>query len=107
MTRYDETFTPPVPIAEIELRNIETGERIRNIPVLLDTGADISLLPLLAIERLQIEPSAEKVNLIGFDQSRSLSDVFALQIIFLGKRVTGEYCATDSEIGILRRDVLN
>jgi len=104
---YDEFFDPPAPIAKIVLRNIETGERVKDVSVLLDTGADISLLPLSAINQLQIAPSAETVNLIGFDETRSSSEIFRLQVIFLGKRLTGDYCSIDNEIGILGRDVLN
>jgi hypothetical protein len=107
MTKYDETFDPPAPVAEISLRNVVTGERIGDVVMLLDTGADVTLLPLPAIEKLRIEPSGEKVNLIGFDENRSSSDAYSLQIIFLGKRLTGEYCAINADIGILGRDVLN
>jgi len=107
MMKYNEIFDPPAPIAEIALRNVITGERIENVAVLLDTGADISMLPLSVIEELQIEPSTENVNLIGFNDSRSVSKVYILQVIFLGKRITGEYCPIDGETGILGRDVLN
>lgn len=105
--KYDETFDPPAPVAEIALRNQITGERIEKIFALFDTGADVSLLPLSAIEKLQIEPSGEKVNLVGFDESQSFSNAYVLQVIFLGRKITGEYCTIDDEIGILGRDVLN
>jgi predicted aspartyl protease len=105
--KYDDTFDPPAPLAEIAVRNRTTGERIENIFALLDTGADVSLLPLRAIEKLQIEPSGEKVSLVGFDESQSFSNTYGLQVIFLGRKITGEYCTTDDEIGILGRDVLN
>ncbi len=104
---YNESFDPPAPLAEIILRNIETGERVKTVSVLLDTGADVSLLPSSAIEKLQIEPSGEKVKLVGFGESENIADAYTLQIIFLGKRLTGDYCAIDDEIGILGRDVLN
>jgi predicted aspartyl protease len=107
MTSYDESFNPPAPIAKIALRNVETRERVKDVSVFLDTGADISLLPTSAIGKLQIEPSGEKVNLLGFDDSQSRSEIYHLQVIFLGKRITGDYCAIDDKIGILGRDVLN
>lgn len=107
MTNYSQTFDPPAPIANITLRNVETGERTGDVSVLLDTGADISLLPLSAIRKLKIELSGETVDLIGFDESKSTSEIYRLQVIFLGKRFTGDYCAIDGEIGILGRDVLN
>lgn len=104
---YDESFDPPAPIAKIALRNVETGERVKEVSVLLDTGADISLLPLSAIKKLQITASDESVSLIGFDDNKSVAKLYRLQVIFLGKRFTGDYCAIDDEIGILGRDVLN
>jgi len=107
MTKYNESFDPPAPLAEIILRNIETGERVKAVSVLLDTGADVSLLPASAIGKLNIEPSGERVKLVGFDESENIADAYTLQIIFLDKRLTGDYCAIDDEIGILGRDVLN
>ena len=56
MTKYDESFEPPAPVAKIALRNIETGKRIRDVSMLLDTGSDISLLPQSSVKSLKIEP---------------------------------------------------
>lgn len=39
--KYDESYDPPAPIAEIVLRNPQTGRRSEKIKALLDTGADI------------------------------------------------------------------
>ena len=105
--KYDKTFDPPAPVAEIVLRNIQTDERSAKIKMLLDTGADISLLPIKIIEQIKIEASNETVNLFGFDESQSVGKIYHLQIIFLGKRVSGNFCAIDDRIGILGRDVLN
>ena len=107
MNKYDKSFDPPAPVAVIALRNTATGERTESVDVQLDTGADVSLLPLRAIKQLNIEPSGEPVRLVGFNDSESVSDAYNLQIIFLGKRLTGDYCAIDAEIGVLGRDVLN
>lgn len=107
MTKYDASFDPPAPVGEIVLQNIATGEKIGKIQALLDTGADVSLLPIQGNENLNIEPSGEKVNLVGFDESQSFSNAYKLQIIFLGRRISGEFCAINNEIGIIGRDVLN
>lgn len=105
--KYDNSFDPPAPIAEIVLRNIETGERSTKIKMLLDTGADISLIPFSMLQNLQIQASEESVNLSGFDETESSAELYNLQIIFIGKRITGNYCGINDEIGILGRDVLN
>lgn len=108
MTKYDESFEPPAPTAKITLRNTETGELIREVLMLLDTGSDISLLPRSSVEALKIEPLRnENFILEGFDGSQTSAEVFYLQAIFLGKRFTGKYCVIDEEIGIVGRDVLN
>ena len=99
---------PPAPIAKIAARNVETGERARDISVLLDTGSDVSLLPKSVLGFLGISPLPnESYRLEGFDGSQISAEVFYLQVIFLGNRFTGKYCVIDDEIGILGRDVLN
>lgn len=40
-------FTPPAPLALITLRNIATGASASDVPMLLDSGADVSLLKLI------------------------------------------------------------
>jgi hypothetical protein len=108
MTKYDESFEPPAPVAKIVLRKIETGERIKDISMLLDTGADISLLPSSIVENLKIKPLPnETFELRGIYGNQKSVEVFYLQIIFLGKRFTGKYCLIEDEIGILGRDILN
>ncbi|CAN5736238.1 hypothetical protein BH20ACI4_BH20ACI4_06400 [soil metagenome] len=105
--KYDDSYDPPAPFAEIVLRNIQTSQRSEKLRVLLDTGADISLLPLSAIRKLKISPTNETVELFGFNESQTVSEIYHLQVVFLGKRITGNYCAIDDEAGILGRDVLN
>jgi predicted aspartyl protease len=105
--KYDESFDPPAPIAEIVLRNAQTGAQSAKIKMLLDTGADISLLPLKIIEQTKIEAANETINLFGFDENQTVAEIYHLQIIFLGKKISGNYCAVNDETGILGRDVLN
>ncbi len=107
MTKYDGSFEPPAPIAEVAVRKSETGERLK-VHMLLDTGADISLLPHSSVKSLKIEPlQNESFRLEGFDKSQISAEVFYLQVIFPGKRFTGKFCVIDDNIGILGRDVLN
>lgn len=108
MTKYDESLEIPAPIAEIIVRNMTTGERVRQVRMLLDTGSDISLLPNSVVKSLEIESlTNESFSLIGFDGNQIFAEVFYLQIVFLGKRFTGKYCVVDDRIRILGRDVLN
>lgn len=46
MPEYDaENFEPPAPVAYVTLRNPATGVLLSDVPMLIDTGADITLLP--------------------------------------------------------------
>ena len=46
MPAYDaERATPPAPFAFVTVRHPETHKSVVSIPMLLDTGADASLIP--------------------------------------------------------------
>ena len=108
MTKFDLAYDPPAPIAEIALKTVSIGERLRGVKMLLDTGSDITLLPKASLGAMGIEPfENKKYELVGFDGRIIESGIFHLQVIFLGKRFTGNYCAVDDAVGILGRDILN
>ncbi len=107
MTKFDASYDPPAPIEKIAIKTSESGERLRDVKMLLDTGSDITLLPKTNLLELGIEPSDKTFELIGFDGHIIKSEIYHLQVIFLGKRFTGNYCAIDDVVGILGRDILN
>ena len=49
MPAYDPNFRPPAPVALVTLHLSTSGTTVANVPMLLDTGADISLIPRAAI----------------------------------------------------------
>ena len=107
MPSYDAlNYDPPAPIAQVSLR-AANGATVDNVHLLLDTGADTTLLPRSAIARLGINPDpALAYDLIGFDGTRSSTQAVDLDMIFLQKAFRGRYLLTDSDPGILGRDVL-
>lgn len=107
MTKFDLAYDLPAPIAKIAIKTIESVERLRDVKMLLDTGSDITLLPKSNLLKLGIEPSDKTYELVGFDGHTIKSEIYHLQVIFLGKRFTGNYCAVDDVVGILGRDILN
>ena len=108
MSKYDAIhFNPPAPIAQVILRNIHSGAHIKDVTLLLDTGADVTLLPRRAVEQLGIQPLVgQEYQLQGFDGSMTSAQVVELDMIFLKKAYRGEYVLIDDECGILGRDIL-
>jgi hypothetical protein len=46
MPAYDTIeFDPPAPLAQVTLPNPETGAVLRDVSMLLDSGADVTLIP--------------------------------------------------------------
>ena len=55
MPSYDAShFDPPAPVARVTLRNPQSGATVSDVLLLVDTGADITLLPRMAVERLGV-----------------------------------------------------
>ncbi len=76
--------------------------------MLLDTGADVSMVPrryadLLAIAR----PADETFQLVGFDGRASEASAVSLEMIFCARSFRGQYLLTEEGWGILGRNVLN
>jgi len=91
MPSYESSgFTPPAPVDRVMLRNPDTGDSVEDIPMLLDTGADVTLIPQNALLTLRIRPNENKrYELIGFDGNVSLSSVARLDLIFCGRTFRG------------------
>lgn len=108
MPEYDsENFSPPAPVAYVTLRNPATGDVLINVPMLIDTGADTSLVPSEAVENLGIiaeENRAYEVQ--GFSGEANILKVAKLDLLFLNKTFKGEYLLIDRPIGILGRNIL-
>ena len=111
MPNYDADFaTPPAPVARITIRNPAANKSVTDVPMLIDTGADATLipraiLPFLLISEESLKPSG--FSLVGFHGARSPATLVSAQIEFLGKRLAGDFLLTEEHYGILGRDVLN
>jgi predicted aspartyl protease len=69
MPAYDaNTFNPPAPLARVTLRNQDNGNSAPDVPMLIDTGADVTLVPQAYINQvgLRVDPN-ESYELMGFD----------------------------------------
>jgi hypothetical protein len=109
MPAYDATlFDPPAPLARVTLRNPQNANNISEVLMLLDSGADVTLITSLSTNELGLTADADTVyELIGFDGSISLASVVQLEMLFLNKIFRGRFLLIDQEWGVLGRDILN
>lgn len=109
MPDYDsENFDPPAPVAYVTLRNPATGVSLSDVPMLIDTGADTTLLPQDYVERLGIEPDENTLYEVqGFDGEIKLAKMVKLELYFLERKFAGQFLLFDQPMGILGRNILN
>jgi hypothetical protein len=76
--------------------------------MLLDSGADVSLVPRQIASALEalIEPDTH-YELAGFDGSSSVAAAVRLEMIFCRRTFRGRFLLVDQTWGILGRNVLN
>ena len=109
MTGYNSTeFDPPAPVAYITLQNGVTGIEWSDVPMQLDTGADITLVPQEAANRLNltIAPNAY-YELAGFNGHTTVAPMVRLELVFCQRTFQGQFLLIDQRRGILGRNVLN
>ena len=109
MPAYDShSFRPPAPTALVTVRSAAGGPSVSEIPVLLDTGADVSLLPRERLAELLNANEPQKLyELEAFDGTRSSATAVELELIFVGKSFRGQFLVIDGGYGILGRNILN
>ena len=91
MPRYgDVLFFPAAPVAHVTLRAPNNSATVNDVPMLIDSGSDVTLLPRAFVEQLGIETDTEtSYELTGFDGSKSVSPVVSVHLIFLRKTFSG------------------
>jgi len=109
MPEYDsENFDPPAPVAYVTLRNPATGVSLADVPMLIDTGADATLLPQEYVKQLGIEPDKNTLYEVqGFDGEIKFVKTVKLELYFLERKYTEQFLLIDQPMGILGRNILN
>jgi predicted aspartyl protease len=109
MPEYDaENFDPPAPVAFVTLRNPVTGVLLPDVPMLIDTGADATLLPADAVRKIGVGIETDSdFEVETFDGETKRLQFAKLELFFLNKKFAGAYLLIDRPMGILGRNVLN
>ena len=108
MPEYDSArFVPPAPVAAITITHPATGRRQLDVPMLIDTGADVTILPLRPVRELGVDFLADTYALEGFDGTPSAAPAVRASVRFLGRTFTGQFLVLEQPVGILGRNVLN
>jgi predicted aspartyl protease len=101
-------FNPPAPLASIILHNQKNGITLSDVLMMIDTGADVTLVPQSAVDRLGISIDPEHgYELMGVDGRISVAKVVELDMVFLRRVFRGRFLIIDREVSILGRDILN
>lgn len=100
-----DSFDPPAPVVRVAVRG--QGATPAIVPMLIDTGADVSVIPTIAAEAVgaQVHPSTVLVQSYSGDQV--LCDQAEMTVEFLRFRFRGRFLVADMEYGILGRNILN
>ena len=76
--------------------------------MLLDTGADLTLLPSVAVKDTNIQPIPDFYEeLLAFDNHKVLAQVVLATIHIEGRTIKGEFPIVEQPIGVMGRNVLN
>ncbi|MBI4674295.1 MAG: retroviral-like aspartic protease family protein [Chloroflexi bacterium] len=106
MPEYDLRERPPAPIATLVVTNFENGKSI-SLRGKLDTGASISVLPLSALDLLELYPKGETA-IVGYDGTRTVREIYYADLEIESVRLASvRLTTTPRDEMLLGRDVLN
>ena len=106
-TFYDTSVQPPAPFIEFEVASPQDSTQRRLAQGLLDTGAEVSVLPVEILTALQI-PKASSMSVEAWDGSPTLVTTYIVTLGIADARLDSiEVVAAPMPYAILGRDVLN
>ncbi len=106
--RYNQQLEPPAPFVHATIQPPHRSRAVSDVPALLDTAADISVIPASIVDRLGLVPLGE-VPIGGFDGrvSRVLTYLVELTMRQFQPRVIRVVASRDEPCVLLGRDFLN
>jgi hypothetical protein len=109
MPKYDSAqFNPPAPVALVSVRSTHSNQQVADVPMLLDSGADVTLLPATFVKHLaELSASSPQYEVQAFDGSRSVASAAHFVMQFQRKTFRGQFLLIDQPCGVIGRNVLN
>jgi predicted aspartyl protease len=107
MIEYSRDFDPPAPFTDVIIAASSNSGPQRSVGALLDTGAEISIIPQQIAHELELSPYAEMI-IEAFDGRRQRVNLYAVTLEVAGTHLSPVGAvAYPSSYAILGWDVLN
>ena len=104
----DRLFNPPAPLASVTLRNPANGKSVSEVSMLIDSGADVTLIPQQSVNLLDRAIGTDpEYEVMGFDGRKSVVQAVSLDLVFLSRIFRGRFLVSYQECGVVGRDILN
>lgn len=118
MTNFSLDYKPPAPVIAVEIFPIQSTPVGKNtnfpkvlVSMLIDTGADMSIIPIEVIKRLEKESGMklpyELIEVKDFEGQETAHKIYELGIKIKNNYHMAKFLEVDDEGGILGRDILN
>ena len=105
MIPYNRDIEPPAPFLDVTVEHPTTGQQLI-FPAKLDTGADISAIPVSAVNQLRLL-SIRTIPVEGYSGDAIPVQTYALVLNVASARFRMEVIAISESHVLLGRDVLN
>ena len=105
---YDQrNFNPPAPVMEVSLSVPSIQSAVLKSPALLDSGADITVIPEQIIQQLQLR-YVDEVTASGYDGIPRQTFIYSVKLIFddLGDFIVRAIASNNDHV-LVGRDILN
>jgi clan AA aspartic protease len=109
MYKYSSS-NPPAPIVPVEISTVYDPDSVCNIDALIDSGADVSCIPLLVVNGLNLIPiRVDEIK--GITGQKRTVGIYAINLVFnnipFKNQTVYEVPDKDEDCVILGRDILN
>ena len=100
-------FDPPAPVALVSFVNPDTGQQRDNVPMLLDTGADASVVPHVVFQALSTTERTTAYEVEYLEGQTATLYSTRLQMKWRGNNFTGDFLVARTSHGVIGRNILN